>query len=195
MLTLSRINTGLVILIIAINGYLLVTPFYPRLHLWWETHVNHQQQQLENVVKTHQSPTKSSPPVPAGEWLVIPKLALHTPIFEGQNIYTANKGVWHRPQSSNPETDSNTVLVGHRFTYTNPTGIFYSLDKLTTGDQIALWWNGKQYTYTVSQTRIVPPTELSVEAPSTDARLTLYTCTPLWSAKNRLVVTATRNTP
>jgi sortase A len=194
-ISLSRINTLLVVVIIAINTYLIAAPFYPQLQYWWKIHINHQQQKLEKIVHSSSDGRghTSSTPIPAGEWLVIPKLAMNTPIFEGPTIYTANKGVWHRPQSSDPEHDSNTVLVGHRFTYTNPTGVFYNLDKLTVGDSIGLFWNGKKYTYTVSATKVVPPTDVDVEAPTSDTRLTLYTCTPLWSAKNRLVITATRS--
>lgn len=192
MLKLSRINNTLVALIILINGYLVFAPLYPHFNLWWEQR-HHQQQKLTEVIRSRKSPSNTSRPIPAGEWLTIPKIALNTQIFEGPNIYTANKGVWHRPQSSSPTAGGNTVLAGHRFTYTNPEGIFYNLDKIAVGDTIALAWNGKQYTYTVSETRVVPPSDVSVEAPTNDNRLTLYTCTPLWSPKNRLVIIALRS--
>lgn len=193
MFSLSRLNNLLVVLIIVINGYLVAAPLYPRLHYWWQHQVSHQPQKLHHVIASRGSHQKTPTSIPAGEHIVIPKLGLDTPVFEGPTVATANKGVWRRPKSSTPDSGSNTVLVGHRFTYTNPTGIFYNLDKLTIGDEIALEWNGVQYTYTVSEVHIVPPTDVDVETPTQDARLTLYTCTPLWSAKNRLVIVAERN--
>ena len=46
------------------------------------------------------------------------------------------------------------------------------------------------YRYKVESSRTVPDTAIQVEAPTKDARLTLYTCTPLWNPVNRLVVVA-----
>jgi sortase (surface protein transpeptidase) len=40
----------------------------------------------------------------------------------------------------------------------------------------------------------VPPDQTQIEAPTTDARLTIFTCTPLWLPKDRLVVVAERVT-
>jgi sortase (surface protein transpeptidase) len=37
----------------------------------------------------------------------------------------------------------------------------------------------------------VSAADASIEVPTTDTRLTLYTCTPLWNPQNRLVVIAT----
>jgi len=58
------------------------------------------------------------------------------------------------------------------------------------GDELGIYWQGKIYTYKVNAIRVVEPTEISVESPSDSPKLTLYTCTPLWSAKQRLVIEA-----
>ena len=39
---------------------------------------------------------------------------------------------------------------------------------------------------------VVTPNQTAIQAPTNDNRLTLYTCTPLWTARNRLVVIAER---
>lgn len=193
MLKLKTANNFLLAAIVIINTYLILAPFYPKAYLWWQLHVNHQGQKLEKVVASAKAKPRRPPDqARTGEWLVIPKIALDTPIFEGPTVATANKGVWHRPKSAKPG-NSNTVLAGHRFTYTQPKGIFYNLDKLATGDRIALFWNGMTYTYTVHNTKVVPPSDTDIEQPTATETLTLYTCTPLWSAKNRLVVTAVRS--
>ena len=81
------------------------------------------------------------------------------------------------------------MLVGHRFTY-DGAAVFYSLDKLKAGDDAYLVHNQKIYHYVVTGSAIVPPTATEVEAPTNETKLTLYTCTPLVTAKNRLVYTA-----
>jgi LPXTG-site transpeptidase (sortase) family protein len=98
-------------------------------------------------------------------------------------------GVWHLPGTGNPATGGNTVLAGHRFTYHDP-AVFYHLDKVKTGDPIIMYWNHKKYTYKVTTILTVPPTEVSVQAPTKEPLLTIYTCTPLWTSKYRLVLQA-----
>lgn len=119
--------------------------------------------------------------------LYIPSIRLVQPILEGQNPNTVNRGVWRLPDSSTPPQKSNTVLVGHRFSYKNPS-IFYQLDKVQAGDNIYVSWDKKIYVYEVDQVRTVLPNAKNVEAPSKEAKLTIYTCTPLWSTSHRLVV-------
>lgn len=105
-------------------------------------------------------------------------------------MWMLHYGVWRLPYTSTPDKGGNTVLVGHRFTYTEPQGVFYFLDKIRVGDAITVYWQGKPYEYVVMSTSVVPPTDLAVEAQTTTPRLTLYTCTPLWTAQNRLIVVA-----
>ena len=83
------------------------------------------------------------------------------------------------------------MFLAHRFSYTGPHGAFYYLDKLRPGDEIGVMWNNKAYTYVVASATQVPPTDTAIEDNTTDARLTLFTCTPLWHPTNRLVVVAT----
>ena len=47
-----------------------------------------------------------------------------------------------------------------------------------------------EYLYTVTEIKEVPASAIEIEAPTDTARLTLYTCTPLWNPVNRLVVIA-----
>jgi sortase A len=44
--------------------------------------------------------------------------------------------------------------------------------------------------YKVAEIKTVASTAGEVEAPTDTDQLTLYTCTPLWSAKERLVIVA-----
>ena len=136
----------------------------------------------------------ASVPQSEGNSLYIPSLAVAETILEGESVATVDKGVWHRPKTSTPDKGSNTVLAGHRFAY-GPRKPFYNLDKIEVGHEIAVTWNDKVYTYTVTKVLVVPPSEISIEAPTDKPILTLYTCTPLWSSKSRLVVQASLKEP
>ncbi len=111
-------------------------------------------------------------------------------VIDGPDARALRNGVWHRPNSSSPDKGGNTVFAGHRFTYTNPQGAFYHLDKLRIGDALAVIWDHHFYHYRVSEVRVVGPNETSIEAPTPQPQLTLYTCTPLTLPKDRLVVIA-----
>jgi sortase A len=128
--------------------------------------------------------------VPEENTIVIPKIGVDGRVHEGKSLATLNKGVWRRPRSSTPDKGGNTVFVAHRFLYTSGPNTFYHLDKLTQGDRFVIFWEKKRYVYEVTETRIVLPEELDIEAPTREPVLTLYTCTPLFTADKRLVVRA-----
>lgn len=170
----------LFVAIVLINGYVLLAPFWP------------------NV--TYRVKAATTAPIPETDFakldrtsnhLVVPRLRLDTPILDNPDASTLDRGLWRRPNTSTPDKGSNTVMSGHRWVYNNPTSaVFYNLDKVKTGDKAVAVWDGKIYVYKVTEIKTVPPTAIEVEGPSTDNRLTLYTCTPLWTATNRLVVSA-----
>jgi LPXTG-site transpeptidase (sortase) family protein len=178
---LRRINDGLTVVIIILALYIILTPFWPNL-TWWVRY----QAPVISKAPTVAAVTK----IPAENTLVIPSMAFSEPVHEGTNKWTLHFGVWHLPFSSSPDKGGNTVFAGHRFTYHDP-AIFYHLDKVQQGDPITLYWNRKEYDYTVTKILTVKPTETSIEQPTDKPQLTLYTCTPLWTSKYRLVVIAT----
>ncbi len=141
-----------------------------------------------NLDNNSSADSKRSGP-PQDNRLIIPKLALNQHIYSGSAWWLVNKGVWALPNTSTPPFGSNTVMAAHRFTYDGPS-IFYSLDKMALGDKIVIYWQKKEYDYTVKQTKVVPPTGTYILKGTDQPQLTLFTCTPLWSAKDRLVVVA-----
>jgi len=187
-IALRRVNLGLVVAIVSINLYVFIAPFTPQIGLW-----RRQQQAKSTAGLPYQTKLSKSgaerAAIPDDDRLVIPKLALNEHIYTGTASYLVNKGVWARPKTSTPPQGSNTVLVGHRFTY-HGRATFYSLDKLARGDNIVIYWQHKEYDYQVEEIKVVPATALEIEAPTKDAQLTLYTCTPIWSGKDRLVIMA-----
>lgn len=122
--------------------------------------------------------------------LLIAKIGVNAPIIEAKNPQTGlSQGAWRMPESSTPDQGGNTVITGHRFKYLPPNNLtFYLLDKLITGDLVSLIWNKKIYNYRIKETKITPADEISILQPTSQPILTLYTCEPIFSKKNRLVV-------
>lgn len=189
-LQLRHINTALLICILIINSYVVLAPLLPQIEFWL-TARGDTQTQLTALVTNNPANTNPVQDINANKnHLIVPSMHLNELVHGGNSESALNKGIWRRPLSSTPDKGGNTVLVAHRFTYTNPKGTFYYLDKVQQNDTIALFWEGKKYVYTVTETRTVAATQIEVEAPTDDKRLTLYTCTPLWLPKDRLVITA-----
>jgi sortase A len=124
--------------------------------------------------------------------IIIKKIGVDAPIIESKNEkYGLNRGAWRLPDSSTPDIGGNTVITGHRFKYLPPNNLtFYLLDKLEKGDKIDVRWKGKILKYEVYLTKIVPAEDTSVIAPTDEPILTVFTCDPIFSTKNRLVVLA-----
>lgn len=177
---LRRINRLLFVLIVLINGYVLAAPFWPSVTY-----------RVKAATTKPLQETDFSKLDRSTNHLVVPRMRIDKPILDDPNPATLDRGIWHRPNTSTPDKGSNTVLSGHRWIYNNPTSaVFYNLDKIKTDDKVVAVWGGKIYVYKVTDIKIVLPTAVEVEDATTDSRITLYTCTPLWTATNRLVITA-----
>jgi LPXTG-site transpeptidase (sortase) family protein len=190
---LAKINTILLALIIAINSYVILAPLLPAALFWWDNRGGTRMQQLEAVVATPTPKTTTVTPQSQPNHVVIPSMLLDQPILDGpvRDTYSIlDKGIWRWPDGSTPNKGGNTVLIGHRFTYTNPKGVFYYLNKVSVGEEIGLWWNNQRYVYKVATVTEVSPNDTAVENNTANAELTLFTCTPLWNPHDRLVVVA-----
>lgn len=189
---LSKINNVLVALIIIVNGYVIAGPFLPGLLFRWDSHSG-KRQQLQAKVHAPIAGHPAAPVAAQPNSVIIPSMLLDQPILEGtvrDQYQTLNKGIWRWPDSSTPDKGGNTVLIGHRFTYTNPRGVFYFLNKVRVGDEIGIVWANRAYTYKVAGINEVPPNDTAIENDTLDPELTLFTCTPLWLPKDRLVIVA-----
>lgn len=135
------------------------------------------------------SPSTASPQELGSGIAIIeaPKIGLHSVVVQGISLADLRKGPGHFPNTPMPGATGNVVISGHRTTYGAP---FSRLNELTKGDMIQLVTAQGTFDYQVTQQRIVAPTEVSVVAPTSDSRLTLTTCHPKFSARQRLVVIA-----
>jgi len=129
-------------------------------------------------------------PAPTDNRLIIPGIHLDEEIFDSRGSASLSLGPWRRPHTSTPDKGGNTVIVGHRFSYSDP-ATFFHLDKMEVGDSFSIWWEGEEYLYKVFQVKVVQPTAVEIEAPTDFPIVTVYTCTPVWTASQRLVVRGT----
>lgn len=126
----------------------------------------------------------------------IEKISVEVPIYTG-GAEVLEKGVWHRyPDRGDPEKGGNFILSAHRFrmagnpVLTHERSPFYNLDKVMVGDKVRIFFQGEWYGYVVSRTYSVKPNEISIEDPTSEAKLTLYSCTLSGSSDGRIVVEA-----
>jgi sortase A len=124
--------------------------------------------------------------------LVIPKIGVDQVVVEGTGADQLAAGPGHYPGTPLPGQPGNAGIAGHRTTHGRP---FYDLNALGPGDPITVTTVQGTFRYTVVRSEVVAPTDLGVLAPSRDAELTLTTCTPRYSAAQRLVVVARLTSP
>ena len=134
--------------------------------------------------------TTPLPPPPAGDpigIIRIPKIGLERTLVQGVTVPDLRKGPGHYPDSPMPGQLGNSGIAGHRTTYGQP---FNRLDELVPGDEISIVTLSGTFKYIVTEQLIVSPHQFSVWDPTPDATLTLTTCHPKYSARQRLVVKA-----
>ncbi len=146
------------------------------------------------------SPTSSAPTTPwtpvtvdEGDPIAIidiPELDVTKYVVAGVAASDLKKGPGHYPMSPQPGHLGNVAIAGHRTTYGEP---FRDLDRLAIGDDVVVTdVAGRKFYYRVTDTFVVEPDDAWVVATTDPSRalLTLTTCHPEFSAKQRLIVTA-----
>ncbi|MBB6452699.1 sortase A [Salirhabdus euzebyi] len=131
---------------------------------------------------------KSTTNQPIGH-IEIPTIQVQLPLLDGATEKNMRYAAGRLKETAKPGEIGNSAIAAHRsYTY----GRFFNrLDEVKIGDEIHVNYMGKRYTYTVFETKVVVPTDLSVlYQPSSDKILTLITCTPIDTATHRLIVHA-----
>ena len=144
------------------------------------------------------------PPPALGEGVAvlrIPRLGqdYEPVVVEGVGRDELKKGPGRYPASAMPGEIGNFVLAGHRTTYGAPFGRYGELE---VGDAVTVERRGQTFTYRIVTREIVAPDDVAVmlpvprqpEATPTQALLTLITCHPQYSARQRLILTAALET-
>ncbi|HSX02485.1 MAG TPA: class D sortase [Candidatus Saccharimonadia bacterium] len=151
------------------------------------------------------SPAAASSVIPADPTITIPKINVHAPVVYEPSVAEANvqtalqSGIDHYGNTPAPGQGGNAVFFGHSsndwWEPGNYKFVFVLLDKLAPGDRFSIDYQSVRYTYEVTGSRIVVPTDLSVLTPTSEPTVTLITCTPPGTSFKRLVVTAKQVDP
>ncbi len=111
-------------------------------------------------------------------------------VVDGEDANAMDRGFWYYPLSVPPGKQGNTVIIGHRFLHIPPRkDTFFNLDKVKVGDKIILEQDEDIYTYTVVRIAVTEKNNTAILENTNDYRITLITCTPLWTSDERLVIT------
>ncbi len=122
----------------------------------------------------------------------VPAINVDAPVVQGDGWEQLKKGVGQHVGTPNPGESGNMVLSAHNDIFGE---IFRDLDKLKAGDVVVLYTSQRQYTYVVTGTQIVEPTQVEVMAPTSNAVVTLISCYPYLVDKQRIVVSAVLQNP
>jgi len=99
----------------------------------------------------------------------------------------------HYPDTALPGEIGNFAVAGHRQSHGKP---FFGVDSLEVGDPIIVQTAQAWYVYRVTDSYVVLPTDTGVIAPNpldpgaeaTERMITLTTCHPLWSTRERWII-------
>lgn len=108
-------------------------------------------------------------------------------IVEGTDAGELQVGPGHYPGTVFPGEGKTVGIAGHRTTYGAP---FREIDALEGGERIVLEMPYGEFTYSVISQQTVLPSETEVLDDAGRERLVLTACHPLYSAAERIVVSA-----
>lgn len=196
-MNIRKINLLLSLIVVTIAIFMISYPFIPLIILEIKKNTDnthgyiYKSNLVNNEIKNNTINIDSIglKPKPTDNTLIIPSIHVDAKINEG-DISSLNKGIWHIPRTSSSDIGGNMVLASHRFLYTSGSNTFYNLDKLKINDKFLIFWNQKEYDYQITNISIVSPNAIEIENNTQEPIVTLFTCTPLWTSTNRLVVVA-----
>lgn len=122
----------------------------------------------------------------------IPAIGVDATVVQGDNWEQLRKGVGQHLGTGNPGQPGNVVLSAHNDFAGE---IFRYLEDIQPGDQVILITALQKYTYIVTGSDIVEPTQVEVMAPTNAPTVTLISCYPYLIDNKRIVVFAQLQTP
>ncbi|MEO5876270.1 MAG: class E sortase [Streptosporangiaceae bacterium] len=184
---------------LCITGGILLL-FFVAYELWGTGEFTHAQQSTlaKDLDRVWAAPTVTTEKLKLGDGVALIRIPRFGKDFtyvvvEGVSVEDLRRGPGHYPKTALPGQVGNFVISGHRTTYGAP---FNKAGELRAGDEILIDTREKQYVYKVTSDRVVEPTQLDVTAPvpfhagakPTKKMITLTTCHPKYSARQRLIV-------
>lgn len=182
---LPTIPTIASLLLLIAGTYLLITSLSPTLI---STTINPDDNSTTKLLKADRLIDENR--------LYITKIDVNVTYASGDESVLEQGAWWRQPQNGNPVDGGNFVLSAHRFIMgltpqqTLRKSPFYNIDKLKTGDELVVDYDGKRYTYEISKIFSVTPDAIEIENRTSEPQLTLYSCTLGGSADGREVIIA-----
>ena len=120
-------------------------------------------------------------------FLKIPSISLKGEICEFSKEVCLNEGIWVKYK----DEKNNILLTGHSFSILPlRAGVFYNLGNIEVGEKIYVELE-ENFVYIVSEVFVTSRYDLFIEDFSElEETLVLYSCFPVWSASERIVVRA-----
>jgi sortase A len=146
---------------------------------------------LQAIMQTYENLPIPTPGPQTARQMQIPKISLNAPVVMGDNWEQLKKGIGQHLSTANPGQKGNMVVSAHNDIFGE---LFKDLDKLEPGDEVIVITQDRSYTYIVTGTQIVNPTDVQVMDPTENATLTLISCYPYRVDNKRIVVTAVLDT-
>ncbi len=152
--------------------------------------------QTSTTIEGEPGSSSDSPPLPVAidrgdviGRIVMPDISVDKWVVAGATMDMLERGPGLFANTALPGQLGNSAIAGHRTSYGAP---FSRIDKLNPGDNITIITPRGSFTYAVTETKIVPATAVEVldTIDSTKATLTLVSCHPKWTSKDRIVVFA-----
>jgi len=186
------LSASSVVLALAAVG-MLAYPLYSNLHEWWlQRRLGEQINSTELVDRYRGNSLRDGDALTN---IKIPRLGLETTVVQGISSSALRAGAGHYPSTSLPCEGGNVAIAGHRTTYGKP---FADVDRLAEGDEIVLETPVGSCIYKVNRAPFVTgPRDWSVlgNIATQPGTLTLTTCHPKGSARERLIVQAVLTSP
>jgi len=120
--------------------------------------------------------------------LNINAVGISTPIYPSKIVNnipeTTDKGASYLTESPLPGTQGNSIIYAH-----NWQNLFGPLTNIRTGEDVEVTYaDGTKKTFVIEYTSVVNPSESTILLPSTDSRITLYTCTGFLDSKRFVAI-------
>ena len=179
-----------------LSGFSIVTAVVAVGMLAYPLYTNYTQHRLQSKLAVQLQSPESKAAYAAGHTsegdaltrLLIPALKVDTVVVEGTGASALRAGAGHYPNTPLPGEEGNVAIAGHRTTYGKP---FANLDRLAVGDDIVLETPIGRHTYRITRPPfVVANNDFSVISQTPGRSLTLTTCHPKGSARQRLIVRA-----
>lgn len=133
-------------------------------------------------------------------YIVIPKINVEAPIafpsieekdLEKHILKLLENWVAHRPETQLPFQKWNFFILWHSSNYawvnSKFNNIFAKIDLLNLNDEVYVYYKWRKYTYWLKEKKVVNPDAIEVYGYMPWYNLSLMTCWPIWSVKQRMI--------